>query len=369
MNDLLFYGIIDVLSLPLAAFILRLIFKKSIMFEFSIYVLIYTMFVSYTAVAMTHYGRGAAYIVYPLNFVVGTLFFYFINKILSKPLDVSIHKVEKLSEGNLNIEFERVDSKNELGKLRNSLSILVDNLRKILQEIHQNIEKLTTSSTQLNDTSEQISQVANVQVSSSEEVSETIREMQGNIEQNTENSKRTASKSRKVRENVLKVGKQSDKVVEANILINEKVAIIKEIAEQTNILALNAAVEAARAGEHGRGFSVVAVEVRKLAERSKEAAEEIVGLSESTKQLSEEAGNSLSAIIPEIEETAQLVEEITNASVEQNEGAEQVNYSVQQLNYLAHQNASSSKELSTISEELAVQAARLKEVISYLNLK
>ncbi len=134
-------------------------------------------------------------------------------------------------------------------------------------------------------------------------------------------------------------------------------------------MALNAAVEAARAGEQGKGFAVVASEVRKLAERSREAADEIVGLSEKTKNLSEEAGKSLSAIIPQIEETAKFVEDIKTASIEQNSGAEQVNTSVQQLNYLAQQNVSVSEELATTSEEMAAQAKRLREVVLYFKLE
>ncbi|PIE86120.1 MAG: hypothetical protein CSA05_01935, partial [Bacteroidia bacterium] len=186
-----------------------------------------------------------------------------------------------------------------------------------------------------------------------EEVSATIEEAVANVENNTENSRRTLKKSSKVHEEVLAVNEKAEKVVLSNNLINEKIAIIKEIAHQTNILALNAAVEAARAGEQGRGFAVVAAEVRKLAERSKSAAEEIVGLSESTKNLSDEAGKSLSLVLPEIEKTANLVENITNSSIEQEAGIEQINGAILQLNQIAQQNAATSEELATTSEEMS----------------
>ncbi len=235
--------------------------------------------------------------------------------------------------------------------------------------MNDNSQILVNVSNQINNNSQRLLEGAGEQASSTEEVSSTMAEMQANIEHNTENSKQTSEKSQKVRKDVLDAGKKSEKVVEANILINEKVSIIKEIANQTNILALNAAVEAARAGEQGKGFAVVAAEVRKLAERSKEAAEEIVSLSENTKKLSEEAGKSLAAVIPAIEETTKLVENITMASVEQNSGAEQVNNSVQQLNKLAQQNASTSEELATTSEEMTAQSERLRKIIEYFKFK
>ncbi len=213
---------------------------------------------------------------------------------MSVPLMQSINKVKSLSKGDLSIKVEESCRKDELGILNNSLLFLVKNLLSIISEIRKNSENLTNASSQINTTAQQLSEGASEQASSTEEVSSTMEEMQSNIEQNTENSKRTSSKSQKVQQNVLDVGKKAEKAVNANGLINEKVAIIKEIARQTNILALNAAVEAARVGEQGKGFSVVATEIRKLAARSKEAAEEIVSLSKNTKKLSEEAGKGLS---------------------------------------------------------------------------
>jgi methyl-accepting chemotaxis protein len=147
-----------------------------------------------------------------------------------------------------------------------------------------------------------------------------------------------------------------------------KISIIEEIARQTNLLALNAAIEAARAGEHGKGFAVVAAEVRKLAERSQDAAGEISHLSSSSMDVAEKAGEMLNKLVPDIQKTAELVQEISAASNEQNAGADQVNRAIQQLDTVIQQNAGASEEMASTSEELSSQAEQLQDTIEFFKI-
>ncbi|NJK93690.1 MAG: hypothetical protein HC905_01080 [Bacteroidales bacterium] len=163
------------------------------------------------------------------------------------------------------------------------------------------------------------------------------------------------------------VASRAEKAGTMNKSVSEKIRIINDIAFQTNLLALNAAVEAARAGEHGRGFAVVASEVRKLAERSKFAADEIVNLASESYNLNESAGKQMNETLPMIEKTSRLVLEITAASMEQNAGSDQINNAIQQLNKVTQQNAAAAEQLATSAEEMASQAEQLKELISYFN--
>jgi len=188
------------------------------------------------------------------------------------------------------------------------------------------------------------------------------------IAQNANNAHLTETSALASAENATQGGRAVAETVTAMSEIASKIMIVGEIARQTNLLALNAAIEAARAGEHGRGFSVVAAEVRKLAERSQSAAAEIGELSTRSVNISQTARSLLTRMLPEIRTTAALVQEISAASREQDTSAKQVNSAVQQLDRVVQQNAASAEQLSATSESLARQAADLRNAIGYFNL-
>ncbi len=147
--------------------------------------------------------------------------------------------------------------------------------------------------------------------------------------------------------------------------ITERIAVVEDIAYSTNLLALNAAIEAARAGAHGRGFAVVATEVRRLAERSKQAATDVGKLSPDSRGVTQEAGDLLGRIVPDIQRTAELVREISAASAEQSAGAKEIVSAIRRLEEIIQQNASSSEELASAAEEVAAQAEELRSAVAF----
>jgi methyl-accepting chemotaxis protein len=291
-----------------------------------------------------------------------------IRKSIKDPIDDAIALTRELANGNLDVNIE-TNHDDEVGMLANSLQTMVGKINDILSQVKGASDNIASASNEISGTAQQMADGANQQASAAEQVSSSMEEMAANIQQNTDNARETESIAVSSTQGLTQSKETTELAVNAMKEIADKIDIIGEISRQTNILALNAAVEAARAGEFGRGFAVVAAEVRKLAERSQIAANEINQLSKYGVNISVDAGQKLKEIVPEIQKTTSLVQEIAASSIEQNAGADQVNGAIQQLNNITQQNAAASEQMATSSEELASQAEQLLEMISFFRLK
>jgi methyl-accepting chemotaxis protein len=272
---------------------------------------------------------------------------------------------EEIANGNLTQKF---DTQRKRIGIYGAIVQLSEQLKSIITKIMEGAEGVTSASLQMSSTSQQMSQGSQEQAASAEEISSSMEQMVSNIQQNTDNAQQTEKIAIKAAEDIKEGNSAVTQAVDSLKKIAEKIGIIGEIARQTNLLALNAAVEAARAGEHGKGFAVVAAEVRKLAERSQLAAEEINSLSSSSVTIADRSGRLLEQIVPNIQNTARLVQEISASSTEQNSGATQINNAIQQFNQVIQQNAAGAEEIASSSEELSAQAESLKDSVSFFRL-
>jgi methyl-accepting chemotaxis protein len=295
------------------------------------------------------------------------LFGYFITRSITRPVSEAAAAATELSEGNLTIKITS-DSKDETGQLMSAMETMVGKLTQIISEVNVASDALNNAAGQVSQTAQSLSQSSSEQAASVEETTASIEEMTASITQNTENAKVTNGMANKSASEATEGGQAVNDTVEAMKQIAQKIGIIDDIAYQTNLLALNAAIEAARAGEHGKGFAVVAAEVRKLAERSQVAAQEISQVASSSVKLAERAGHLLNEMVPSIKKTSDLVEEIAAASQEQSAGVGQINGAMGQLNKATQQNASASEELAATAEEMGGQAAQLQELMSFFRL-
>lgn len=299
--------------------------------------------------------------------LIGILTALILTKAITGPILMGVGFAQRMSQGDFTQTLD-IDQKDEVGTLATALNEMVHRLSEVVSEVGNSTENVASGSEELSATAESLSQASTEQAANVEEVSASIEEMTANIRQNAENAQQTEQIAVQSSQQAEESGGAVGQAVDAMKNIAEKISIIEEIARQTNLLALNAAIEAARAGEHGKGFAVVAAEVRKLAERSGEAAREIGDLSSSTVSVAEKAGEMLTLLVPDIKRTAELVQEITAGSGEQLSGAEQINKAVQQLDQVTQQNASASEEMASTSEELSSQAEELQQVMSFFRV-
>lgn len=290
-----------------------------------------------------------------------------INSVLDAfvaPISRTAAALHQLSTGTIPRQIQE-DYHGDFNEITQSLNVMIQTIADFTMNIRDAAAQVAAGSRELSSSADQVSQGANKQAVTAEQISATMEQMVANIRQNADNARQTEQIALQVAKDAQASGQAVLQAVTAIQSIAKKISIIEEIASQTHMLSLNATIEAARAQEQGKGFAVVAAEVRNLANRSQEAAEDINELAGSSVMLAREAGERITQLVPEIEKTAALVQEISAASHEQNTGAGQVNHAIQQLDQVIQHNAAISEGVLTTAEALALQAEQLEQAIAF----
>lgn len=258
---------------------------------------------------------------------------------------------------------------------------IANSMGEITGDLEGSSHGISSASSQLDAASQKLAEGSSEQAASIQETSSTLEETASMVQQNRENTKQAASLAKQSKEYANNSNAQMQKMMVAmddlkksSAEISKIIRVIDEIAFQTNILSLNAAVEAARAGDAGKGFAVVAEEVRSLAQRSAQAAQDTtqiiesnIALSENGARIAKDVQQSVSEIDIQSKKVSDLLDEIAVATDEQAQGVSQINKAIAQMEIVLSSNASTAEESASASRDLYEQTLKMNEIISRLN--
>lgn len=369
-NILIFFLILVFFIAPATIGIFYLIFKNTVIFVVGMTITIPIIMITFFTYIIGVDGLHHMFWAVPVSVTSLIFAYYYMNKRIGFPLKEISSQIASVSNGQLsiNINEQYFQYKDEIGTISYSLKLMSDHLKRIVGDVKTAADMLASVSNEMNMGAQEMSNISSEQAASFEEVSTSVEQI---VEKTQDNNKNAQNAEKVVAKSIKKIEANNtsvQKAVSSLSIISDKINVINDIAFQTNILSLNAAIEAARAGTAGKGFSVVANEVGKLAERSKVSAMEIEKISKESSDIANETSKISQSIIPEIKNIATLIQEIAVSSKEQEHGAVQINTTLSELNDSVQKLASSSEETAASAEELSGQAEQLKNLISFFKI-
>lgn len=335
-----------------------------------------------------------------------------LTRMIATPLLHGVKLAEAIAGGDMTnkIDASLMERGDEIGQLMKSLGGMSENLKGVIGNISQASNQIASASEELSSTAEQMSRGMQQQTSQTSQIASAMEEMSATVLEVAKNSQSASSSANDASSTAQKGGEvvtrtisgmmsiaatveQSARTIgelgKSSDQIGEIVAVIDDIADQTNLLALNAAIEAARAGEQGRGFAVVADEVRKLAERTTKATKEIAqmikniqketgsavsAMEAGTKEVNEgvtlanQAGESLVQIVAAVQKVNDMIRQIATAAEQQSTAAEEISKSIEEIASVTKETSQGSNQTATASHELSRMATELQGTVGQFKI-
>jgi methyl-accepting chemotaxis protein len=337
---------------------------------------------------------------------LGLFIAVFLSRQITKALNQLIDRVKDIAQGEGDLT-KRIDvkSQDEIGELAKWFNAFVVKIHDVIAEVTDASTEVAAASTEIAASAEQIAAGANEQSQQITQVSSAVEEMSSSVVEVARKSADAANSAnesgriateggdvvtdtitgmRSINEAVSSSAQSVQELGKRGEQIGEVITVINDIADQTNLLALNAAIEAARAGEHGRGFAVVADEVRKLADRTTKATEEIAGSIQAIQnettiavdkmnagteevttgvQKAEQAGEALKQIVASAQDVSAMVQSIAAAAEEQSAASEQVSRNIEQIASVTRETSEGTNQAAAAATQLSQRAETLQQLV------